>query len=100
MSFLLLQLLCASKQDMEKADTDQKAVKQVDDTKAQLATTPSTDLFSNGQTKQIKTANYRFEVANVKKSAEEIELAIKKYPAYFSFFLNTASGIIKPFLFK
>ncbi len=84
MSFLLLQLSCASKQEMETADTDQAAVEQADATKAQLAATPNTDLYSNGQTKLIKTVNYRFEVANVKKSAEEIELAIRKYPAYIS----------------
>lgn len=84
MSFLLLQLSCASKQEMETADTDQTAVEQADATKAQLAATPNTDLYSNGQTKLIKTVNYRFEVANVKKSAEEIEVAIKKYPAYIS----------------
>ena len=83
-SFLLLQLSCAPKQEMETADTDQAAVEQADATKAQLAATPNTDLYSNGLTKLIKTVNYRFEVANVKKSAEEIELAIRKYPAYIS----------------
>ncbi len=83
MSFLLL-LSCASKQEMETADTDQAAVEHVEEAKAQLAATPNTDLYSNGQTKLIKTANYRFEVANVMKSAEEIELAIRKYPAYIS----------------
>lgn len=42
------------------------------------------DLYSNGKTKLIKTLNYKFEVENVNKTAEAIEAAIKKYPAYIS----------------
>lgn len=42
------------------------------------------DLYSNGKTKLIKTLNYKFEVENVNKTAETIEAAIKKYPAYIS----------------
>lgn len=52
--------------------------------KAQLAVTPNSDIYSDGKTKLIKTVNYRFEVDNVKKSTEAIEVAIKKYPAYIS----------------
>ncbi len=35
-----------------------------------------------GNSKLIKTLHYRFEVANIKKSTEAIEAALKKYPAY------------------
>ena len=52
--------------------------------KAQLAVTPMSDLYSDGKTKLIKTADFRFEVDNVKKSTEAIETAIKKFPAYIS----------------
>jgi hypothetical protein len=53
-------------------------------TQAQLAATPQNDLYSDGKTKLIKTANYRFEVENVKKSTDAITQAIRKYPAYIS----------------
>lgn len=46
--------------------------------------TPSTDLYSNGKTKLVKTVNYRFEVDNVKKCTDAIEVALKKYPAYIA----------------
>lgn len=39
------------------------------------------DLYQ-GSTKLIKTLHYRFEVANIKKSTQAIEAALKKYPAY------------------
>src|SRR5690349_20956128 len=54
------------------------------ETKAQLAMAPSSDLYSDGKARLIKTADYRFKVENVKKSTEAIELALKKYPAYIS----------------
>lgn len=50
---------------------------------AQLASTPKSDLYSNGKN-IIKTANYRFQVDNVKQSTAAIETAIRKYPAYIS----------------
>jgi hypothetical protein len=53
-------------------------------TQAQLAATPANDLYSDGKTKLIKTANYRFEVDNVKKSTEAIIQSLRKYPAYVS----------------
>jgi len=81
MAAVVLPFSCAQKEGMEQQDT--AAVAEVD-AKAQLAATPNTDLYSNGQTKLIKTVNYRFEVANVKQSSEAIELAIRKYPAYIS----------------
>ncbi len=53
-------------------------------TQAQLAATPANDLYSDGKTKLIKTANYSFEVDNVKKSTEAIIQSLRKYPAYIS----------------
>jgi DNA repair exonuclease SbcCD ATPase subunit len=55
-------------------------------TQNQLAATPQPqrDLYSDGKPKLIKTVNYRFEVENVKRATENIEVAIKKYPAYIS----------------
>ncbi|HEU5292036.1 MAG TPA: DUF4349 domain-containing protein [Cyclobacteriaceae bacterium] len=42
------------------------------------------DLYSSGKTKLIKNLHYRFEVENVNKCQEAIEIAVKKYPAYIS----------------
>jgi len=81
MAAVVLLFSCAQKEGMEQQDTADVAEV---DAKAQLAATPNTDLYSNGQTKLIKIVNYRFEVANVKQSSEAIELAIRKYPAYIS----------------
>jgi len=71
---------------MEKADApaDTLEAAAADQVNAQLAPTSNPDLYSNGQTKTIKTLNYRFEVDNVKKSTEAIEAAINKYPAYIA----------------
>lgn len=52
--------------------------------KTQLAATPKIDLYSDGKTKLIKEANFRFEVKSVKESTQAIEIAVKKYPAYIS----------------
>lgn len=46
--------------------------------------TVASDLYSNGLTKLIKTAKYRFEVENVHKSTDAIEVAIRKYSAFIS----------------
>lgn len=51
---------------------------------SQIAATPNVDIYSDGKTKLIKTANYRFEVEQMKKSTEAIEEAVKKYPAYIA----------------
>jgi hypothetical protein len=51
---------------------------------AQPATTHQNDLYSDGVTKLIKTAHYRFQVENVKVSTDAIIHSIKKYPAYIS----------------
>lgn len=42
------------------------------------------DLYSSGKTKLIKNLHYRFEVENVNKCQDAIEVAVKKYPAYIS----------------
>lgn len=78
--FMVAVISCASKSEMQNAD----AISPEDAAQKQLAATPAVDLYSNGITKLIKTANYRFEVENVKRSAEAIEIAIRKYPAYIS----------------
>jgi hypothetical protein len=57
--------------------------KQATPATTQLASTPRTDLYSDGK-KIIKTANYRFQVDNVKQSTAAIETSIRKYPAYIS----------------
>ncbi len=83
---------CGVKQEAEpSADTDtisdeQLAAAESKLTQNQLAATPQPqrDLYSDGKTKLIKTVNYRFEVENVKRATENIEAAIKKYPAYIS----------------
>ena len=54
------------------------------ETQAQLTTAPQNDLYSDGATKLIKTAHYRFQVDNVKVSTDAIVQSIRKYPAYIS----------------
>lgn len=91
MIFLCLLLLfagCGTNQ-VEKASVDifEKAVDAtVVKTASQNSQQPQMpkDLYSNGKTKLIKTLNYRFEVENVTKTTEAIEVAVKKYPAYIS----------------
>jgi hypothetical protein len=51
---------------------------------AKVVETPSHDVYTDGKTKLIKTADYRFEVEQVKKSTEAIEAIVRKYPAYIS----------------
>jgi DNA repair exonuclease SbcCD ATPase subunit len=40
------------------------------------------DIYSNGLTKLIKTANYRIQVENVQRSVEAIELSIRKFQGF------------------
>ncbi|HEY9047168.1 MAG TPA: DUF4349 domain-containing protein [Ohtaekwangia sp.] len=91
--FLVLSCLfaaCAAKKsESSMADTDTLDETTVVDqnnvlAKAQLAPVPTNDLYSNGKVKLIKNVHYRFEVENVKTATENIEAAIKKYPAYIS----------------
>ena len=74
---------------MEKADTNVDSVQTVseiasDQSQILKDIPPPRDLYSSGKTKLIKTLNYRFEVDNVNKSMEAIEIAVRKYPAYIS----------------
>lgn len=77
---------CAGKQEasMDAVETDLKVPVE----KMTLRSFPQQgipkDLYSNGKAKLIKTLNYKFEVENVSKTAEAIEAAVKKYPAYIS----------------
>lgn len=70
--------------------TQEASSETVDSTNGQLvadnalSAVPKNDLYSDGKTKLIKEANYRFEVKNVKESTAAIETAIRKYPAYIS----------------
>src|SRR6188768_1723131 len=81
--FTITVFSCAQRK-MEQVEATSDALDNTDQTTAQLATVPNTDLYSSGKTKIIKTLNYRFEVENVKKSTEAIEVAVRKYPAYIS----------------
>jgi hypothetical protein len=70
---------CAAKNEsMTEADTAQ-----VQSISAQPAIL-SPDLYSNGITKLIKTAEYRFQVEDVRKSSAAIEAAVRKFPSYIS----------------
>jgi hypothetical protein len=76
---------CAQKSEMASDDLTEAEVQATPaEAKSQLTSVPSTDLYSNGNVRLIKTVNYRFEVSNVKKSTEAIELSVRKYPAYIS----------------
>lgn len=52
------------------------------DTTSSTADLPSTDLYSDGTGQLIKTAELRFQVADLKKCREAIEVSIRKYSAY------------------
>jgi hypothetical protein len=71
---LLLLTSCAQKSEADFAE--------VASSNDPLAKAVSTDLYSDGISKQIKRAHYRFQVKDVKHSSEAIEIAIRKYPAY------------------
>lgn len=68
-------LSCAQKsKELASADSSQIASKDLIDA--------SQDLYSDGRSKMIKTAECRFQVADMKKSKETIVSAVKKYSAY------------------
>lgn len=83
----MITLSCAQQERKEAALSDEAALEvprpAVAQAKAQLASTPRTDLYSNGRS-VIKTVNYRFRVDNVKQSTSAIEAAIRKYPSYIA----------------
>lgn len=72
-------LSCSVKKNESAQSTEQTA-----DTKSQVNTVLARDLYSNANEKIIKAAQYRFQVANVKKSQEIIETSVRKYSAYIS----------------
>jgi hypothetical protein len=76
---------CAQRTEKEAATAD--VLSNLDEksaTDATLSAVPQTDLYSDGKTRLIKNANYRFEAEDVKKSTEAIVMAIRKFPAYIS----------------
>lgn len=84
-SLILLSAVSCGQQKTEIAAEESKDILSAQTTPAtaQLASTPRSDLYSNGKN-IIKTANYRFQVDNVKQSTAAIETAIRKYPSYIS----------------
>ncbi|MBT1695973.1 DUF4349 domain-containing protein [Fulvivirgaceae bacterium PWU4] len=87
----LMAMLCAGscapnqkREAQENADVLSELDPKKSETQAQLTAIPQNDLYSDGATKLIKTANYRFQVESVKKSTDAIIQSIRKYPAYIS----------------
>jgi len=79
--FVLLILSACATKSMESSvteDSDKTSVSK------NLAALPKNDVYSDGKSKLIKEARYRFEVKNVKESTTAIETAMRKYPAYIS----------------
>jgi hypothetical protein len=64
--------------------TEQSAAEPAMLANAQPARLPDHDPYAGINVKLIKTADYRFEVANVKTTSDAIEAAIRKYPSYIS----------------
>ena len=86
--FMLILMLSLSCSQYSKESSSDEAALDLTSTRtapaqAQLASIPRSDLYSNGKN-IIKTANYRFQVDNVKQSTAAIETSIRKYPAYIS----------------
>lgn len=50
----------------------------------QISAAPLPDIYSNGISKQIKKAHYRFQAKDVKVTLEAIESSLRKFPAYIS----------------
>jgi hypothetical protein len=83
--FLFMIVSCGRKmQEAESSDSIETAETNASQVSNQLGNLPEHDLYSDGKTQLIKTVNYRFEVENVRKTTDAIELAVKKYPAYVS----------------
>jgi hypothetical protein len=81
---MISMMLISCGQKLAESSESTDSVTGEDQVRAQLAATPTPDLYSDGKTKLIKTVDYRFQVDNVKKSTEAIEVAIRKFPAYIS----------------
>jgi hypothetical protein len=80
---MLMLLVIAMSSCHQKADFVE-AERAVDDnqTRSTSINLPQSDPYSDPHARLIKTADYRFRVAAVKKSTERIEAAIKRYPAH------------------
>jgi hypothetical protein len=79
LSFLSLLIIIGCAQQKEETDFASA------DTSATAFSQPGfPDIYSDPVSKQIKHAHYRFQVKDVKRSTESIELAIRKYPAYIA----------------
>lgn len=70
---------CAT--NMEPVEAEQAATQA---TPVATATVARNDLYSDGASRIIKTANYRFEVENMDKSVLAIEGAMRKYQAFIA----------------
>ena len=81
---MISMMLISCGQKLAESTSSADSVTGEDQVRAQLAATPTPDLYSDGKTKLIKTVDYRFQVDDVKKSTEAIESAIRKFPAYIS----------------
>ena len=73
-------LSCSGKKNESSAQSTELTA----DSKSQVNPVLARDLYSNANEKIIKAAQYRFQVANVKKSQEIIEMSVRKYSAYIS----------------
>src|SRR5688572_21837390 len=86
--FISVTILAGACAQSEKAETPANvdALSGLDpkESETQLTAAPQNDLYSDGATKLIKTAHYRFQVDNVKMSTDAIVQSIRKYPAYIS----------------
>lgn len=85
---LIASLLSCSQYKAESPDSNiaeqQPAAEPLAFANAKLTDIPDHDPYADATLKLIKTADYQFEVANVKGSTEAIEGAIRKYPSYIS----------------
>lgn len=74
---------CAQKSN-ESAQQDSTDATMISASQDPLSVKPLQDIYSDGKGKMVKTAEYRFQVNNVKKSQELIEAAVRKYSAYIA----------------
>lgn len=80
-SLIGIVLLSCSQKRIESSTND---IEQASDIKSQVTPALARDLYSNTNEKIIKSAEYRFQVTNVKKSQEAIEMSVRKHLAFVS----------------
>jgi hypothetical protein len=79
--FILVTLFAMScAQKTEQSDQSDSTPANVQD----LSQLPSNDLYSDGSSELIKTAELRFQVSDLKNSREQIDLAIRKYSGFIA----------------